>query len=323
MTDLNALVSALRGAAKILLVMHVSPDGDTCGSALALRRSLVYLGKNVTVACDQPVPRICGGLDGASEVKHAAEIENESFDLAVAVDVASPDRMGKLWEIFSRVPQTAQVDHHGTNPRYCGVNLISSPLSATGVLILQVMDALNVPLDEKTACCLYAAVSTDTGNFKQANTDEAALLLAARCVKTGMDCAALCRRLFDLRPLAQTQLIGKAISSLKMLCGGRIALMVLRHEDFVECGAADEHTEGIVNFATNIEGAQMACLLSMPRDKVRCSMRAQEPFSVARVAGRFAGGGHALAAGCTLGEDMDKAIEQISAALTEEMENAQ
>ena len=39
------------------LLTHISPDGDTLGSALALKLLLNALGKTAEVVCSNPVPR--------------------------------------------------------------------------------------------------------------------------------------------------------------------------------------------------------------------------------------------------------------------------
>lgn len=170
-TTLATLTDRLHAARRIVLIMHVSPDGDTCGSALALCRALCLLGKDVTVVCDHKVPHIYEDLDGVDAIVPPDAVDGPPFDLAVAIDVADRLRLGESVRVFDAAGQTAQIDHHGTNPGYAEVNYVRSPLSATAVLVLDVIDALGVPLDEAMAKCLFVAVTTDTGNFKQQNTD--------------------------------------------------------------------------------------------------------------------------------------------------------
>ncbi len=310
---LAGLIASIRAAKRIALVMHVSPDGDTCGTALALCRALSLLGKDVEVVCENGVPHIYADLEGVEDVKTPDALEGVPFDLALAVDVADRARLGAAAKVFDAARHTAQIDHHGTNPGYAQVNYLRSPLSATAVLALDVIDGLGVPLDPCIAECLFVGVTTDTGNFKQENTDAEALQVAARCIRTGIDTAAITRRVFDLRPLSQIKLMARAFESLRLLEGGRIAIMRLGAGDFTETSALAEHTEGIVNFAINTEGVRIACLLSQPADKVRCSLRALPPFDVSAVAGALGGGGHRLAAGCTLEPPMDGAETAVRA----------
>ena len=47
MRPLDGVIDAIRTAKSIALVCHVSPDGDTVGSALALRLGLLEKDKQV------------------------------------------------------------------------------------------------------------------------------------------------------------------------------------------------------------------------------------------------------------------------------------
>ena len=53
----HEMLSALNNANSILLCCHISPDGDAIGSLLAAGLTLRSLGKRVTMACGDPVPR--------------------------------------------------------------------------------------------------------------------------------------------------------------------------------------------------------------------------------------------------------------------------
>ena len=54
--DWSVFVAALSGAHTVVIAGHVRPDGDTVGSALALKRALVSLGKEVLLVNGHNVP---------------------------------------------------------------------------------------------------------------------------------------------------------------------------------------------------------------------------------------------------------------------------
>ena len=317
---LHELTDALTQAKRIGLIMHISPDGDTCGSALALCRALILLKKKARVICDNPVPQIYADLVGADGVIAAEAVDGADFDLLVAVDVGDGGRLGQSRGLFEAAERTAQIDHHGTNPNYAQINYIRTPLCATGVLVGEVIDSLGVPFDREIAKCLYVAIATDTGNFKQRNTDAEALRVAARCIEAGADPAEISRRVFSLRPLCQNRLLGRALIGMTLYAQGRIAVMALRKGDFEESGALQEHTEGIVNFAIDTEGVEIACLLSETDTRIKCSLRSLPPYDVARIASGFGGGGHGLAAGCLMRPPMETTQSRLVAAMMEELE---
>ena len=55
MRPLDGVIEAIRAAQTVALVCHISPDGDTVGSALAVRLGLMQLGKTVALYCGQAI----------------------------------------------------------------------------------------------------------------------------------------------------------------------------------------------------------------------------------------------------------------------------
>ena len=68
------------------LLTHISPDGDTLGSALALKLLLNALGKTAEVVCSNPVPKIYGFLPESETVKMPEDAEG--YCRVIAVDSA-------------------------------------------------------------------------------------------------------------------------------------------------------------------------------------------------------------------------------------------
>lgn len=56
-----------RKAKRVALLAHISPDGDTLGSTLALRLAFLAMGKQVDVICDGDVPDNLKFLTGQRE----------------------------------------------------------------------------------------------------------------------------------------------------------------------------------------------------------------------------------------------------------------
>lgn len=311
------LLQAIEQARRIALIMHISPDGDTCGTSLALRRAFSIVGKETYVFCEDAAPKNHQVLHGADSIMPPLATA-EAFDLAIAVDVGDLGRMGSCAGIFHAAKRNAQIDHHGTNTHYAEINFVLSPISATAILAARLIDELSIPFDSVIAECLYVAVASDTGNFKFHNTDPDALRLAARCLELGVDPQAVALRLFDLKPYPQMLLTAKAIESMQLLELGSVALMQLTKDDFLSSGALQEHTEGIINYARNTEGVRMACLLVEHEQKIRCNLRSLFPYDVSGIANRFGGGGHAQSSGCTLDMPLSKARQTLTGALLDE-----
>ena len=302
----------IRQAETILLTCHINPDGDTIGSCLALRLALLKMGKKADACCADPVPENLRGLSGADQIRYPGEAA-ERYDLVVAIDTASADRMGACRELLARGAHTLQLDHHGTNPGYAELNVVDGGASAAGLIVWELIHALEIPLDQEIAACIYTAVSTDTGNFTFGNTTPEAFEAAADMLRYPFPLGELSRRLFRERPLCQTRLLTRALNSLTMLSGNRIAVMLLTMRDFAESGALPEHADTLVNFGMDIEGVRMAVLLRETLDgSIKVSLRSVRPYTVAGIAGALGGGGHDQAAGCTL---RDQSLQEAAAAV--------
>src|SRR6202008_381966 len=67
-------------------------------------------------------------------------------------------------------------------------------------------------------------------------------------------------------------------------------------------------SEDLVSYPRSLEGVKVAMLLREEGpDAVKVSLRAKGDVPVNRIAGRFGGGGHENAAGCTLKGSLDEA----------------
>lgn len=309
------ILAALNEAGSILLCAHVSPDGDTIGSTLALQLALKHLGKHTQTICADEVPQILMFLAGASEIQKPDQVKGQTFDLAVAVDVSDRHRLGDCAPLFFATRRTIQIDHHGTNPGFADMNVVDENASATGVLIYELIHELGVSLDPDIAKCLYTGIATDTGNFSFDNTTSDAFAVVGELMTQGLPIAQLNRHLFRERSLEQTLVLARALGTLTFYGQGQIACMQLRQADLNECGARPEHAEAIVNFGIDITGVKMAFLAREVQEGTKFSLRAIEGCNVAKIASLFGGGGHALASGCTMNAPLDNAVRIMAGAM--------
>ncbi len=314
------VIRALSNAESALLCMHIGPDGDTMGSALALAAALEALGKRVALVCADPVPPLYAFLPVAERIAFPDALGEARFDLAIAIDVSDAARLGSARALFDVAEVRAVIDHHGTNDCFGTVNWIEPTAAATGVMVLDCVAALGVPLSQGMADCLYVAIATDTGNFSFPNTNAPSLHAAAALVEAGAQPDRLIERVYRTRARAGVELLGRALGTLRVFAEGKAALMTLSAEDFAQTGAIESMTEGIVNYAIEIAGVEMAALLRERSGEVRCSLRGRAPRDVAGLAQRFSGGGHKLAAGCSLPLPLQDAAQTLAQAMKQALE---
>ena len=90
---LNNAAEFLRTHDDFLLIAHISPDGDTLGSCLALYASLLQLKKNVQITCEDSVPQIYRFLPNSDRVLPLDAVCQS--ECVVSVDCADLARTGK------------------------------------------------------------------------------------------------------------------------------------------------------------------------------------------------------------------------------------
>lgn len=317
----HAMLSALKSANSILLCTHISPDGDAIGSMLAAGRMLERMGKQITMACADSVPQRLRFLPGADRIVQVQQLEGRTFDLAFALDAADEKRLGECIHAYMAAPVRIQMDHHGTNPCYAQHNEVDGHASSTGCMVYRLMQALDVTPDPEMAACIYTAISTDTGNFCFANTDEETFACAGAMQKTGFDLNEVARNVHLVREVPHVRLLAQALSTLHLFADGNCACMMLSAEDYARCGALPEHSDTIVNYALYLPGVKMAYLLDTRElGMVKVSFRAIAPCHVADIARQLGGGGHDLSAGCRTQMSAQEAEMLIQQAMTRQIE---
>ncbi len=309
------MLSAILSAGSVLLFGHVNPDGDTLGSVLAMKLRLERMGKRVQVMVDGFVPSRLSFLPGADTLLNA-EASPEPFDLALAVDVASMDRLGKCEDLFASAEKAAVIDHHGTNAGYAQVNMIDGDAPAAAILVYRLFEQMDMPLTKEEAICLYAALSTDTGNFIYDSTDAESFTMMGKLMEAGLPLPEYSRRLFRQKEVPFVRLLAEVLPGLRIIADGKVAGLRLTLEQMQHAGANGGHTDGIVDYAIDLEGVGMAYFArEIDGGKVKVSLRALEPYAVDKIAAQFGGGGHKLAAGLTLSMPMEEAVRTIESVL--------
>lgn len=288
------------------VVPHVSPDGDSYGSCLAMAMGLISLGKRAFVAAP-PVPLMYDFLPGQDLICQKETVPFAPRSI-VHLDTASPDRIVMQ---FDGAAETALIDHHETNAGFDDVRWIDGKASSTGEMLTELFKEMEISVSKDMATCIYTAISTDTGNFQFASTTPACLRAAAELIECGLEIGEVSAHLFRSRTLARTQLLGDALHEMQLANGGTIALTIVTKEMMARCNAGHPDTEGIVNYLNEIRGVKAAAMLEEREGETKVSLRSQEWIDVAQIARSLGGGGHRSAAGVTIKAEPNEAAKII------------
>ncbi len=291
MNTVAEICTALQAVQECTIFMHRRPDGDTVGSAAALGKCLLSLGKRVHFACADPITQRYVGL-------LPAPLTEQPAGTVIAVDVAAVD-MGGRWQDYLERADIV-IDHHGSNPLFGKLNLVRAEAAACGEVIYDIVCAL-APMTKEMAKALYVAIATDTGCFLHGNTTAQTHRIAAQLMEYGLDITTLNRELFVIKSKACLMVRNRLLDSLQTSPDGRLATLVLTLAVIKELGATEDDLENIAGLGMNVEGVSAAATLrEMAEGEYKVSLRTDGSLDAAAVCKAFGGGGHSMAAGCTL-----------------------
>ncbi len=316
MTPAERIAETLLGR-RVLLLNHVSPDGDCLGSTLALARALRARGQRAVVASSDGVPAMYRFLPGADQIVTELPAE-ESFDAAVFMECSTPDRAGVLAARAVGVPLWINIDHHVSNGGYGDLILYEPEAAAVGELVTPIVRAI-APIDVPTANCLLTALLTDTGSFRYTSVTPRTLRIAADLVEAGASPADVYTQVYENRPAAALRLLGMALSRFERSADGRIVWTAVTQEMLRASGASMEESEGIVGALRAIGSVQVALLFKEEPDGIKVSMRGRAGVRTNVVAEAFGGGGHAAAAGFTASGPLQDVVRRTIEAVQREL----
>ncbi len=317
-------VRRLKEAYRVFITCHRNPDGDALGSELALAEMARRLGVETVIVNRDHTPANLCNLPGAGDIVVAENLPDDfpsAYDLVITVECPGLDRTG--FEGLTRVP-ILNIDHHPANPAYGVVNYLDEESPAVGEMVWQMYGEAGLLPTAEAATNLFAALSTDTGDFRYSNATSRAFRTAAEMVDAGARPAQVANWVHNHRSLASVRLLGEALQSLKIRCGGKLAVITADRGAFERAGAGPEDTEEIVNIPRSIAGVEAVAYFKQWEDgTVRVSLRSRGDVNVRAVAEIFGGGGHVNAAGCAVQGELEQVerdvVSAVAAALGEEL----
>ena len=313
----------LDAATRILVSCHVRPDADAYGSAIAMALHLRAQGKEVTLWNEEGMTEKFRYLPESSLVQAPPEQGKHDFDVFLALDTSTKERLGRVLKATGQVTTWINLDHHVSNHRYADLNYIDDTAPATGQILYDYLVEVGGTITPAVAENLYAAISTDTGSFQYGKTSPHTFRLAADLVEKGVNVPELSRKMYDSYPRRRLELLKALLNSARFGCDDRVASFSLSMETAKNLAVLPEDNEGLIDHLRAVEGVQVAVFFEeLPENRVRVSMRSKEPrFDVCKICGLFGGGGHPQAAGARLSGPLDAAEEKVLEAICHEVRN--
>ena len=293
----------------ILIITHTNPDGDTLCSAAALCSALRRAGKRANLFRNPAVT-----------TKYMPHVEKyfapKSFKskYIVSVDVATEKMFA---EGFDGAIDLC-IDHHPTNSHYAKKELVCPDKAACGEIVLAVIKEMCGGITQEEADLLYIAVTTDTGCFQYLNTNAATFRAAAELLEYGADTGMVNVKFFRKVSRARLKLEGMIYSNMGFYREGKIAVAIITKEMLRQAGAGEEDCDDLAGLAGRAEGTSVNITIrERDNGSSKVSVRTGRDVSSSDICAVFGGGGHAMAAGCTIDCPPEKARDMLLAVIDE------
>lgn len=306
------LAAHLMRASSVLVLSHISPDGDAIGSVLAMGGIIDHFARPVVLGIADTVPDLFRFLPGYQRIVQQAE---GPFDLIIALDASDERRLGELYSQHAGTAHTIiTIDHHATNLLFGTINWVDSTAAATVEMLYRLAITLAVPLTPALATHLLTGIVTDTRGFRTSSTSPATLAMASELMNQGASLYQVMEITLERRSLASLRLWGEALRRTQR--HGRVVWSQLTATDRARCGVGDNSGDtGLSGFLATVNEADVAVLFTERNGSVEISMRARPGFNVAEAALALGGGGHPQAAGCTVPGPLAVARTHVMAAV--------
>ncbi len=309
MMDWTDAAAAARAAKSILLVTHVSPDGDAIGSMLGLYNFFVAQGKQVVAAVDDGVPKFLQFLPSAEHV--VGKLKRGKWDLMIALDASDVERMGKVGAYgLKHSKMVINIDHHPTNTQFGDIWLIDSQAVSAAELVYRWLDTMQVEMTEPVAVPLLTGLITDTLGFRTSNVTAQTLRIAQSLVEAGASLTEVMARALVHKPYSYIELWKHALPSVQL--DGAIASANITQADLKAAHLNEVTDGGLVGLLISADEAMVAVVFKEHEDNsIEVSLRSKPGYDVATVAFELGGGGHRQASGATIEGPLAAARERV------------
>ncbi|HEY84624.1 MAG TPA: bifunctional oligoribonuclease/PAP phosphatase NrnA [Chloroflexi bacterium] len=321
------IITELNKRQHIIISSHINPDCDALGSELALAYHLKAMGKDVSILNSDPVPPTYQFLDPDNLIqlyaahKHAAALAQA--DAIIVVDASVWQRLGKAGNDLSKIKATIIcIDHHPDGQPFADFSYVDSDVVATGELIFDLITAMGGEITPLMAQALYAAISTDSGNFRFPKTSPRTHRIIAELLEAGAEPAKVFKLLYEQQSPELVHLEGEVLQNIQLAAEGQLATVGIGLDTLQKYHIQTSVLDGFSNLPQKIAGVKVAIFLVEQADnRVKVSFRSDGSVAVNTLAAHFGGGGHVPAAGATITGALEDVTRQVIKAAEELVEN--
>ena len=268
--EISEIKSLLASPKKIVIVTHKNPDGDAIGSSLALFHYLTKINHSVTVITPNDYPDFLKWVPGQdlilkfdSQNSQSLEALNNA-DIVFTLDFNAFHRAGDMENTLAENKSLKiMIDHHQQPDPYAKYTYSDVSMSSTCEMIYNFIEMLGDLdlLDSNMATAIYLGIMTDTGSFRFNSTTSRTHRVIADLIDKGAQNTFIHNQVYDTNSYNRLQLLGCALSNLKVLPEYRAAYITLTLKELQKFDYKKGDTEGFVNYALSLNNIVLAAIV--------------------------------------------------------------
>lgn len=316
----------LNDYSKIVIVTHVSPDGDAIGSSLGLYHYLYDSGNDVNVIVPNAFPDFLKWINGSKEIldyeKYPEYAEKLIFEaeLIFCLDFNIPKRIKRLGEMVEAAgAKKVLIDHHPDPADFCDVTISYPEISSTSELVFRLICRMGDfdMISRDGAEAIYTGMMTDTGAFTYNSNSKEIYYIIGELLKKGIDKDEIYANVYHSYTADRFRMLGYVLyEKMKIYDQYNTALICLSREEQKRFNARKGDTEGFSNMPLSIENIVFSAFFREDTDMIKISFRSTGDFPTNIFSGEnFGGGGHLNASGGEFYGTLDEAVKIFEEAL--------
>jgi len=316
MGNATEILRALRRAKRVLIPLHLNPDGDAVGSALALGHLLESWKTSVETISADPIPRKLLFLPGTEKIRQVdlSALDLNDYDLLLLADANKLRRFTRKKDL--QLPKglvVACIDHHPNSIPHPILSYIHPEASSATELIFDLMKSWKEKITPEMAQCLLTGILTDTGHFRYRLVTPELLEKAAELVRLGADQNKITLRIYYSWSPSALALWATLLNNAKIK--DRILYTTLSRTEIEKIGIESSELSNARAYATSellraITGTKAAAVFTEEEEGIHVNLRSRIEADVGKVAATFGGGGHKRAAAFTFKGTLEKAVDK-------------
>ena len=313
---------------KIVIVTHVSPDGDAIGSSLGLFHYLNDSGNEVTIIVPNSFPDFLKWMKGSKDIlnyekypEYAEKLIMEA-DLIFCLDFNTPRRILALGEfVESSKAKKVLIDHHPDPSEFCDVVISYPEISSTSELVFRLICRMGDfdAISKEGAEAIYTGMMTDTGGFTYNSNNEEIYYIIGQLLRKGIDKDQIYANVYHNYSVDRFRMLGFTLfERMKIYPEFNTSFIWLTKEEQSHFNAKKGDTEGFANIPLSIQNIVFSIFMREDSDLIKISFRSSGSFPCNTFASKyFNGGGHLNASGGEFYGTLEEAIGIFEKALPE------